>query len=87
MKMLGIYPQQQRWWCSATGCRGGGQVCCVTCLVNYSCSVFCKVNYQLTFEYFKIYNVSLVFSIYVLVFIIVALIICLFQEVHYVLIQ
>ncbi len=56
-------------------------------LVNYSCSVFCKVNYQLTFEYFKIYNVSLVFLIYVMVFIIVALIICLFQEVHYVLIQ
>ncbi len=56
-------------------------------LVNYSCSVFCKVNYQYTFEYFKMYNVSLVFFIYVMVFIIVALIICLFQEVHYVLIQ
>ncbi len=52
---------------------------------HYSCSVFCKVNYQLTFEYFKIYNVSLVFFIYVMVFIIVVLIICLFQEVHYVL--
>ncbi len=51
-------------------------------LVNYSCSVFCKVNYQ-TFEYFKIYNVSLVFFIYVMVFIIDSL----FQEVHYVLIQ
>ncbi len=51
-------------------------------LVNYSCSVFCKVNYQ-TFEYFKIYNVSLVFFIYVMVFIIYSL----FQEVHYVLIQ
>ncbi len=33
------------------------------------------------------YNVSLVFFIYVMVFIIAALIICLFQEVHYVLIQ
>ncbi len=33
------------------------------------------------------YNVSLVFLIYVMVFIIAALIICLFQEVHYVLIQ
>ncbi len=42
-------------------------------LVNYSCSVFCKVNYQYNFEYFKIYNVSLVFFIYVMVFIIVAL--------------
>ncbi len=33
------------------------------------------------------YNASLVFFIYVMVFIIAALIICLFQEVHYVLIQ
>ncbi len=33
------------------------------------------------------YNVSLVFLIYVMICIIVALIICLFQEVHYVLIQ
>ncbi len=33
------------------------------------------------------YNVSLVFYIHVMVFIIAALIICLFQEVHYVLIQ
>ncbi len=33
------------------------------------------------------YNVSLVFFIHVMVFIIVVLIICLFQEVHYVLIQ
>ncbi len=34
-------------------------------LVNYSCSVFCKVNYQYTFEYFKIYNVSLVFYLFI----------------------
>ncbi len=27
MRMLVIYPQQQRLWCSDTGCRGGGQGC------------------------------------------------------------
>ncbi len=34
MRTLVIYPQQQRLWCSDTGCRGGEQVCCVTWLVN-----------------------------------------------------
>ncbi len=28
MRMLVIYPQQQRLWCSATGCRGGGRDVC-----------------------------------------------------------
>ncbi len=48
VRTLGIYPQQQRLWCSDTGCRGGEQGCLCRCaaLVNYSCSVFCKVNYQ-----------------------------------------
>ncbi len=27
VRMLVIYPQQQRLWCSDTGCRGGEQGC------------------------------------------------------------
>ncbi len=48
--------------------------------------MFCKVNYQYTFEYLKCTMYPL-FFIYVLVCIIVALIIFLFQEVYYVFIQ
>ncbi len=69
-----------------TGCRGGGQVCCVTYIVNYSCRMFCElsINFWIIFR-----NVQCIpcFFIYVMVFIIAALIICLFQEVHYVLVQ
>ncbi len=56
-------------------------------LVNYSCSVFCKVNYQYTFEYFKIYNVSLVFFYLCDGFYNRGINHLSFQEVHYVLIQ
>ncbi len=31
MRMLVIYPQQQRLWCSDTGCRGGEQGCSCRC--------------------------------------------------------
>ncbi len=45
MRVLGIYPQQQRLRCSAAGCRGGGQGCscrCVAWIVTYSCRLFCE---------------------------------------------
>ncbi len=35
------------------------QVYCVTRIATNSCRMFCKVNYQSTFEYFKMYNVGL----------------------------
>ncbi len=31
MRTLVIYPQQQRLWCSDTGCRGGEQGCSCRC--------------------------------------------------------
>ncbi len=70
---------------SDTGCRGGEQVCGVTWLVTYSCSVFCELS--INFLIFQNVQCIPCFFIYVMVFIIAALIICLFQEVHYVLIQ
>ncbi len=92
MRTLVIYPQQQRLWCSDTGCRWGEQGCSCSVLrylikltlVNYSRSVFCE--FSINVWIFQIYNVSLVFYLCD-GFYNRGINHCLFQEVHYVLIQ